>query len=89
MKLTDNERAFLQAINDNCFTTIAQVAQHCGFQRAMGLHYFRSLTLGGLIDGFELTYAGHKLLQGEAMDDAADGARFNIRLPEVKDARAR
>lgn len=83
MRLTDNERTFLQAINDNCFTTIAQVSQHCGFQRAMGMHYFRSLTLGGLIDGFELTYMGHKMLQGDAADVGADAIHFNIRFPEV------
>lgn len=89
MRLTDNERTFLQAINDNCFTTIAQVTQYCGFQRAMGFHYFRSLSLGGLIDGFELTYLGHKMLLGEEIENGSDASHFNIRLPEVKDTRAR
>lgn len=84
MRLTDNERTFLQAIHDNCFTTIAQVTQYCGFQRAMGYHYFRSLSLGGLIDGFELTYLGHKMLKGDALTEGVDASRFNIRLPEVK-----
>lgn len=87
MKLSDNERKFLQAIHDNCFTTIAQVTQACGFQRSMGYHYFRSLSLGGLIDGFELTYAGHKMLAGEELVPGDDGSHFDIRFPDVDDAR--
>ncbi len=87
MKLTDNERKFLQAIDENCFATIAQVTQYCGFQRAMGYHYFRSLSLGGLIDGFELTYLGHKMLNGEEIVNGDDMEHINIRLPEVRDTR--
>ena len=89
MQLTENERRFLQAINDNCFTTIAEVTQHCGFQRARGLHYYRSLMLGGLIDGFELTYLGHKMLHGEVPDANMDATHFSIRFPEVTDTRAK
>lgn len=87
MKLSDNERVFLEAIRDNCFNTIAQVTQHCGFQRAMGYHYFRSLSLGGLIDGFELTYAGHKVLAGEDLLPGDDETRFDIRIPEATEHR--
>ncbi len=87
MKLSDNERVFLEAIRDNCFNTIAQVTQHCGFQRAMGYHYFRSLSLGGLIDGFELTYAGHKVLAGEDLLPGDDETRFDIRIPKATEHR--
>lgn len=87
MRLSDNERKFLQAINDNCFATISQVTQACGFQRAMGYHYYRSLMLGGLVDGFEVTYAGHKLLQGDDIDVCDDSAHVDMRIAEVRDAR--
>ena len=83
MRLSDNERTFLEAIRDNDFRTIAQVTQYCGFTRAMGYHYFRSLSLGGLIDGFELTYAGHKMAEGAALEagDFDDG--YSIRHGSV------
>ncbi len=87
MRLSDNERRFLQAINDNCFSTIAQVTQACGFQRAMGYHYYRTLMLGGLIDGFELTYAGHLLLKGEDALAGDDATRVDIKVAEVRDTR--
>lgn len=88
MKLSDNERIFLEAIRDNCFNTVAQVTQHCGFQRAMGLHYFRSLYLAGLIDGFEVTYAGLKMLQDEQLTDSDDNHCVDIRVSEAQEHRA-
>lgn len=84
MKLSDNERKFLEAIRDNDFKTIAQVTQACGFQRAMGYHYFRSLSLGGLIDGFEVTYAGYKMLDGEALIDSDDEYHVGIKLADAE-----
>ncbi len=87
MRLSDNERKFLQAINDNCFNTISQIAQACNFNRSMGYHYYRSLYLGGLIEGFELTYAGHKMLQGEELENGDVYSDMNIRIAEVRDKR--
>ena len=84
MRLSDNERIFLEAIRDNCFSTVAQVTQHCGFQRAMGLHYFRSLSLAGLVDGFEVTYACMKMQQNEPLVDADDGRRVDIRVSDAQ-----
>ena len=83
MKISSNERKFLEAIRDNDFKTIAQVTQACGFQRAMGYHYFRSLSLGGLIEGFELTYAGYKMLNGEDLIDSDDEYHVGIKLAEA------
>lgn len=83
MRLSKNERIFLEAIRDNDFKTIAQVTQACGFQRAMGYHYFRSLSLGGLIDGFELTYAGFKMLDGQDLIDSDDEYHVGIKLAET------
>lgn len=82
LRLSENERIFLQTLNDGAYSTVAQVTQACGFQRAMGYHYYRSLSTGGLIDGFELTYLGHKLLLDEEIipGDASD--EFNIRLSD-------
>lgn len=88
MRLSANERIFLEAIRDNCFATVAQVTQHCGFQRAQGLRYFRALSLGGLIDGFEVTYAGMKMLQDEPLTDADDEFRVDIRVSDVRSRRA-
>lgn len=79
MRLSDNERIMLEAIRDNDFRTIAQVTQHCGFTRAMGYHYFRSLSLGGLIDGFEVTYAGHMILNDQKPDAGDFNAGYSIR----------
>ena len=45
----------------------------------MGYHYFRSLALGGLIDGFELTYAGHLMLNDEKPDAADFNSSYAIR----------
>lgn len=84
MRLSKNERLFLEAIRDNDFKTVSQVAQACGFQRAMGYHYFRSLSLGGLIDGFEPTYAGYKMLEGQDLADSDDEYRADIRLADTK-----
>lgn len=83
MKLSNNERKFLEAIRDNDFRTIAQVTKACGFQRAMGYHYFRSLSLGGLIDGFEVTYAGYKMLDGDILTDSDDEYRVDIKLADI------
>lgn len=88
MRLSKNERIFLEAIRDNCFTTIAQVTQACGFQRPMGYHYFRSLSLGGLIDGFEVTYAGMKMLQNEELLDSDDEYHVDIRVSKAEEHRA-
>lgn len=88
MELSKNERIFLEAIRDNCFSTIAQVTQACGFQRAMGYHYFRALTLGGLIDGFEITYAGAKMLDNEQLTDGDDEFRVDIRVSKPEGRRA-
>lgn len=87
MKLSKNERIFLEAIRDNSFATIAQATQYCGFQRAMGLHYFRTLYLAGLIDGFEVTYAGLKMLQNEPLDDGDDDQRVDIRVSDAREHR--
>lgn len=88
MKLSPNERTFLEAIRDNDFKTIAQVTQACGFQRAMGFHYFRSLSLGGLIDGFELTYTGYKMLDGQNLNEMDDEYRVDIKIADTdKDGR--
>ena len=86
MRLSDNERSFLEAIRDNDFRTIAQVTLHCGFTRPMGYHYFRSLSLGGLIDGFELTYAGHKMLEDEDIEASDFNESYSIR-PGIVDVR--
>lgn len=87
MKLSVNERKFLEAIRDNDFKTISQVTQACGFQRAMGYHYFRTLLLAGLIDGFEVTYAGYKMLDGEELIDSDDEYHVGIKLADAeKDA---
>lgn len=85
MRLSVNERKFLEAIRDNDFKTIAQVTQACGFQRAMGYHYFRALSLGGLIDGFEVTYAGYKMLDGENLVDSDDEYHVEIKLADTKE----
>lgn len=83
MRLSDNERTFLEAIRDNDFRTLAQVTQHCGFTRPMGYHYFRSLSLGGLLDGFELTYAGHKILSDEEPEASDFNTSYSIRPGNV------
>ena len=86
MRLSANERVFLEAIRDNDFRTIAQVTLHCGFTRQMGYHYFRSLSLGGLIDGFELTYAGHKILEGRELEPSDFDSGYSMR-PGIVDPR--
>ena len=83
MRLSKNERIFLEAISENCFSTVAQVTLYCGFQRAMGYHYFRSLSLGGLIDGFEVTHAGMKMLMNEELADGDDDYRVDIKVSEA------
>ena len=92
MRISDNERKFLQAIRDNDFRTLAQVTLHCGFTRPMGYHYFRSLSLGGLIEGFELTYAGHRVLDGQSADEGDLNMGYSIRpgladIPDERDGR--
>lgn len=83
MRLSDNERTFLAAMRDNEFHTIAQVTQYCGFTRQMGYHYYRSLSLGGLIDGFEPTYAGYKMLDDRPLDEADVEDHVKIRHEPV------
>lgn len=87
MKLSDNERLFLQTIADGDYATIAQVTQACGFQRTMGLHYYRTLLLGGLVDGFEPTYLGYKLLNGDDVNDSSMPGNVGIKVDQVKDPR--
>lgn len=83
MRVSDNELAFLAALRDNDFSTLSQVAQHCGFTRQMTYHYYRSLSLGGLIEGLQPSYAGYKLLDDEPLEPEDFDERFGIRHESV------
>lgn len=84
MHISDNERYLLETIRDECFATISQLAHACDMPYMMCLHLVRGLSLGGLIDGFELTYAGHKVLNGEAMKSSDFDMNVDVRIADIK-----
>lgn len=84
MQLSQNERLVLETIRDDCFTTISQVAHACGMPYVMCVHYFRDLNLAGLLQGFEVTYAGHKMLNGEEMKRSDDSHNVDVRIADVE-----
>lgn len=87
MQLSDNERLFLQTMADGDYSTIAQVTQACGFQRTMGLHYYRTLLLGGLIEEFQPTYLGYKMLSEDDSSDVSMPGNVAIKVDSVDDPR--
>ena len=88
MRQCDNRRIVRETSRDNWFSTVGKVTQQCGFQRAMGLHYVRGLYLAGLMDGFEVTCAGLKMLQDEQLTDSDDDHCVDIRVSEAQEHRA-
>ena len=70
MELSPNERLILETIRDDVFSTLRAVAIATELPYpAVRYNYWR-LMVGGLVEGFELTYAGHKALAGEPLIDS-------------------
>lgn len=83
MGITENEIRILQAVNDESFATIAQLAEKLGFTYPMCRYFFRKLNLAGLLEGFKVTYAGTKVLKGEPLLRSDEYSYTDIRLQKA------
>lgn len=79
MALSPNERIVLQAIRDDVFDTLRAVSVATGLPYQAVRYNCWKMTVGGLLDGFELTYAGHKALANEPMADSDLSNHVDIR----------
>lgn len=70
MALSRNERLVLEAIRDDVFDTVSQVAKATGLPYQAARYNYWRLMVGGLVEGFEVTYAGHKELDGVPPKDS-------------------
>lgn len=79
MVLSENERLVLTAIRDGVFSTVRELTQATGLPyQAVRYNYWR-LMVSGLVQGFEVTYAGHKMLAGEPLKSSDMAGNVDLR----------
>ncbi len=78
-ELTRNERLVLTTVRDGVYNTVSQVAQATGLSYTATVINLRKLAISGYLAGYEVTLAGHKMLEGEPLKDSDLPDHHNIR----------
>ena len=79
MDLTPNERLVLQTVRDGVYNTVSQVAQASGLSYTAASINLHKLASFGCLSGYEVTLAGHKMLEGMPLKDSDLPEHRNIR----------